>query len=52
MLAFDVAFGRLVFYAPWERITAEFDPRRGGLLGFGMAFLFFAPLLVATVRDL
>jgi len=50
MLGFDVVFGRLIFRASWERILGEFDPRRGGLLGFGMAFLFFAPLLVAKLR--
>ena len=52
MLAFDVVFGRLVFRASWERMLGEFDPRRGGLLGFGMAFLFLAPLLVARLRAL
>ena len=51
MLAFDIGFGRLVFRASWERIASEFDPRRGGLLGFGMAFLFFAPLLVAALHS-
>jgi hypothetical protein len=32
MLAFDLAFGRLVFRASWNRIAADFDVRRGGLL--------------------
>ena len=50
MLAFDIGFGRLVFHASWERIASEFEPRRGGLLGFGMTFLFFAPLLIAVLR--
>ena len=50
MVAFDVVFGRLVFRASWERIASEFDLRRGGLLGIGMAFLFFAPVLVAALR--
>jgi hypothetical protein len=52
MLAFDLAFGRWVFRAPWSRIAAGFDVRRGGLLGLGMAFLFAAPLLVARWRGL
>jgi hypothetical protein len=50
MLAFDFYFGRVVFRASWERIAADFDPRRGGLLGFGMAILFLAPWLIVTVR--
>ncbi len=52
MLAFDIGFGRLVFHASWERILSEFDVRRGGLLGFGMLFVFFAPLLAAILREL
>jgi hypothetical protein len=32
-LAFDIAFGRLYFRFPWHRIAADFDPRKGGLLG-------------------
>jgi len=50
MLGFDVAFGRWVFKASWQRIGAEFDIRRGGLLGLGMLFVVFAPLLAAALR--
>ncbi len=50
MLTFDVGFGRLVFRVSWTRIAADFDPRRGGLLGFGMLFLAVTPLLVAHLR--
>ncbi len=50
MLAFDVGFGRMVFRVGWSRIAADFDPRRGGLLGFGMLFLAVAPLLVAHLK--
>lgn len=52
MLAFDVLFGRLVFRASWSRIAADFDPRRGGFLGFGMTVLFFTPWLIARSRGL
>lgn len=47
MLAFEVSLGRFVFHASWDRIFSDFDLRRGGLLGFGMLVLFFAPLLTA-----
>jgi hypothetical protein len=50
MLAFDIAFGRWVFHASWSRIAADFDPRKGGLLGLGMFILFLAPLIVSALR--
>lgn len=52
MLAFDVGFGRLVFRASWDRIAADFDLRRGGLLGLGMLILFAAPALVGWLRGM
>jgi peptidoglycan biosynthesis protein MviN/MurJ (putative lipid II flippase) len=42
MLALEVAFGRLVFRASWQRLAAEFDFRKGGLLSIGMAVLLVA----------
>lgn len=52
MLAFEVAFGRLVFRASWERLLSDFDFRKGGLLSIGMLILFAAPMLVAKLRGL
>lgn len=52
MLAFEIAFGRLVFRASWQRIAADFDFRKGGLLSIGMLVLLFAPLLTAKMRGL
>ena len=52
MLAFEVGFGRLVFRASWQRIAADFDFRKGGLLSIGMLALFIAPLLAAKLRGL
>ena len=52
MLALEVVFGRLVFRASWQRLAAEFDFRKGGLLSIGMAVLLFAPLLAAKLRGL
>ena len=52
MLAFEIAFGRLVFHASWQRLAADFDFRKGGLLSIGMAVLLVAPLLAAKLRGL
>ena len=52
ILAFEIAFGRLVFRASWQRLAAEFDLRKGGLLSSGMAVLLVAPLLAAKLRGL
>lgn len=52
MLALEVAFGRLVFRASWQRLAADFDFRKGGLLSIGMAVLLLALLLVAKLRGL
>jgi hypothetical protein len=52
MLAFEFAFGRLVFRASWDRLLADFDWQRGGLLGFGMLVLFLAPLLLGRGHGL
>jgi len=52
MLGFEFAFGRLVFHASWERLRADFDWQRGGLLSFGMMVLFLAPLLLGGWRGL
>jgi hypothetical protein len=34
-LAFEIGLGRATGMS-WDRIASDFDPRRGGLLGFGM----------------
>jgi hypothetical protein len=52
MLGFDIAFGRYYFHFAWRRIAADFDPRKGGLLGLGMATLFFTPVAVTKRRGL
>lgn len=52
MLAFEVWVGRVLFHAPWPRILADFDLRRGGWLGFGMLALAAAPWLAGAARGL
>ena len=50
MLAFEIAFGRLVFSASWQRLASDFDFRKGGLLSIGMLILFAAPFLTAKLH--
>ncbi len=47
---FEVGLGRLVLDLPWDRITQDYDPSRGGFLGLGLLFLAVSPLLAARVR--
>lgn len=48
-LAFEIGLGRATG-ASWDRITEDYDPRRGGLLAIGMLVLVLAPLLAARLR--
>ena len=47
---FEIGLGRLVLGLPWERITEDYDPTRGGFLGFGLLFMAVSPLLAAKLR--
>jgi hypothetical protein len=49
-VVFELALGRLLNFS-WERILSDYDASRGGLLGFGLLFLVFAPLLAAKSRE-
>jgi hypothetical protein len=51
-LAFEVAFGRFVVEASWERLAADYNVLEGGLLPFGMLVLLLSPLIAAKVRGL
>ena len=51
-LIFEMVLGRMVFGYGWDRISEDFDPRRGGLMGFGLLFMLFAPLLAAKLRGI
>ena len=48
-LAFEVAFGRFVVGASWERLAADYNVLEGGLLPFGMLILMLSPLIAAKV---
>jgi hypothetical protein len=50
-LAFEIGLGRVTGMS-WDRIVSDFDPRRGGLLAFGMLAILVAPRLLAQRRGL
>lgn len=35
-----------------ERIVSDYDPRAGGMMAFGLLFMFFTPYLAARLRKL
>jgi hypothetical protein len=49
MLAFEIGLGFTLGVDP-ERLFADYDPAAGGLMGFGVLFLLFAPLLADRAR--
>jgi len=50
-LAFEIGLGGATGMS-WDRIASDFDPRRGGLLAFGMLVILVAPRLLAQRRGL
>jgi hypothetical protein len=50
-LAFEFTLGRLVLGYSSERMFEDYNLLKGGLMGLGMLWLFFAPLLAARVRS-
>jgi hypothetical protein len=34
----------------WQRILSDYDLANGGLMGFGLLFMLFAPLIAAKIR--
>ena len=52
MLSFELLLGRLAAGFSWDRIASDYDPRRGGLMAFGLALVAAAPRLAARFRGL
>jgi len=49
-VTFEMAFGRLVAQASWERIASDYDLAHGGLLPIGLVLLVLTPMLTAKWR--
>jgi hypothetical protein len=52
MLSYDIGLARFAFRMSWSRIAADFDIRRGNLLGIGMLTLFATPFLIGRWKGL
>jgi hypothetical protein len=50
-LTFELTLGRATGLS-WERIASDFDPQRGGFLGFGMLVILVGPRILAARRGL
>jgi hypothetical protein len=51
-LVFEIAFGRAVMHATWQRIGSDYDLAHGGLLPIGLLLLALAPLITAKARNI
>lgn len=51
-IAFEFGLGLLVLGYSRERVFEDYDVTRGGLMGFGIAYMLFAPYLAARLRGL
>jgi len=52
MLCYDIGLARVTFRMTYRRIFADFDIRKGNLLGIGMLILFMTPILIGRWRGL
>lgn len=50
-VVFEFSLGIFVFGYSSERMFEDYDLTYGGLMGFGMLFMFLAPLFATKVRD-
>lgn len=48
---FEFGLGLLILGYSWNRMFEDYDLSRGGLMGFGLLFMLFAPLMAARLRN-
>lgn len=49
--AFEVLFGRFVMGSSWERIAADYNLMKGGLMPLGLLVMFFSPMIASKLRS-
>lgn len=47
---FEFGLGRFVLNYSWERMLEDYNISRGGMMGFGLLLMIFAPWLAAKIR--
>lgn len=52
MAIFEFSLGLFVMNYSWERMLEDYDISRGGLMGFGLLFMLFAPYLAAKLHGM
>jgi hypothetical protein len=50
ILCFEIGLARFVLVETWDRVGADFDVRRGGILPLGLVALLYAPGIAAVLR--
>ena len=50
IVIFEIGLGAMLGYSR-ERMLADYDVTRGGLMGFGLLFVLLAPTLAAKLHD-
>jgi hypothetical protein len=51
-LMFEISLGHFVFGYPWERVVADFNVPKRGLLPIGLLIMAFSPVIAARIRKL
>lgn len=51
IVIFEIGLGIFLGYT-MERLLSDYNLTRGGLMGFGLVFMFFAPMLGAKLRSM
>ena len=49
-VVFEIALGRFIFAYSWERIAADYNLLKGGLMPIGLVLLTLSPLIAAKIR--
>jgi len=49
---FEFGLGIFVMKYSWERMLEDYDISRGGLMGFGLLFMWFAPFLADNLHKI
>ncbi len=49
-VVFEIVLGRFIFAYSWERIAADYNLLKGGLMPIGLVLLTLSPLIGAKIR--